>query len=128
MEWSKVIAVGTGGFIGASLRYLVAVGTDRLAPDANFPFATTIVNLVGCLLIGILASTFELKEWGSAAMRLMIVVGVLGGFTTFSTFANDSFMFFGEGKALMAILNISTQVILGILFVWLGYSLVKLLQ
>ncbi len=128
MDWAKIIAVGTGGFIGAIFRYLITIGTERLLPDSNFPYGTAIVNLLGCFAIGFLASVFEMKEWVNPAARLLVFVGILGGFTTFSTFANDGFLLFEEGKTAIAILNISVQIVFGLLLVWLGYSAVKLFQ
>ena len=121
----KILAVGSGGFLGAVSRYLLAGFTQSFFPTSQFPYGTSLVNILGCFLIGLLAGTFELKEWMNPEVRLFIFVGILGGFTTFSTFANESFMLWEKGEILLGALNIGAQVILGVLFVWIGYGLVK---
>jgi len=124
-EWYKILAVGSGGFIGASSRYLLARGVDLYVPASNFPFGIAAVNILGCFLIGLLAGIFELKQWVNPEVRLFIFVGLLGGFTTFSTFINDSFMLWSRGEVALSILNIGVQVILGLVFVWLGFALIR---
>lgn len=122
----KILAVGCGGFAGAVLRYVLGVKVQSHFSSSDFPFGIFIVNSIGCFLIGFLMALFELKQWGAQELRLFIFVGVLGGFTTFSTFANDSFLLFKEGEMLLGLANIGGQIILGLLFVWIGYALLKL--
>ena len=81
---------------------------------------------MGCFLIGLLAALFELKGWMNIELRMFIFVGFLGGFTTFSTFINDTFILGKEGEILSAMMNAGGQVIVGLLFVWCGYALAKL--
>ncbi len=121
----KILAVGSGGFIGAVGRYLLAGYTESFVTDTSFPFGTALVNLLGCFLIGLLAGLFEIKEWINPETRLFLFAGVLGGFTTFSTFANESFVLWERGEVLLGLLNIGVQVLLGVLFVWLGYVLTR---
>lgn len=121
----KILAVGSGGFIGAVCRYLLAGYTQSSFVETAFPFGTALVNVLGCFLIGLLAGLFELKEWINPEIRLFVFVGVLGGFTTFSTFANESFVLWERGEILMGLLNITGQVVLGVLFVSLGYVLTR---
>ena len=121
----KILAVGSGGFLGAVSRYLLAGFTQSFFTTSQFPYGTALVNTLGCFLIGLLAGFFELREWINPELRLFIFVGVLGGFTTFSTFANESFVLWEKGEILLGALNIGVQVILGIFFVWIGYGLVK---
>lgn len=121
----KIVAVGSGGFIGAVLRYLISVFAQSQFPDSKFPFGTVAANLIGCLLIGFLAGLFELKSWGNPEFRLFIFVGILGGFTTFSTFSHETFLLFENGKLLMSLANLAIQVIFGLAFVWVGYQLTR---
>ncbi len=123
---NSLLAVGVGGFFGAIIRYLLAVSVDEYIKPDQFPFGIFIVNIIGCLLIGLLAGIFELKGWINVELRLFIFVGFLGGFTTFSTFVNDTFILSREGEMIAALLNVGGQVLLGLLFVWVGYSVIKL--
>lgn len=122
----SLFAVGAGGFLGATSRYLLSVSIDEYLKPEQFPLGIFAVNIIGCLMIGLLAGFFELKGWMNVELRLFIFVGFLGGFTTFSTFINDTFLLGREGEMMAALLNIGGQVLLGLLFVWIGYSLVKL--
>ncbi|MCH2450125.1 MAG: fluoride efflux transporter CrcB [Gracilimonas sp.] len=122
----KIVAVGSGGFIGAVFRYLISAFAQSQLPDSKFPFGTIAANLIGCLLIGFLAGLFVLKSWGNPEFRLFIFVGILGGFTTFSTFSHETFLLWENGKILMSLLNAGVQVIFGLAFVWAGYQLVRL--
>ncbi len=119
--------MGAGGFFGAASRYLLSSGVQSYFPSSGFPYGTYVVNMLGCLLIGLLLALFDLKEWGNSEIRLFVFTGVLGGFTTFSTFANDSYLLFKDGEMLFGLANAGGQVILGLLFVWIGYSVIKLL-
>ena len=122
----SLLAVGAGGFFGATSRYVVStLIEDYFKPD-QFPFGIAVVNIIGCFLIGLLAGLFAAKEWMHVELRMFIFVGFLGGFTTFSTFINDTFLLGKEGEFGTAMLNAGGQVVVGLLFVWLGYSLVKL--
>ncbi len=122
----KIVAVGSGGFIGAVFRYLISAFAQSQLPDSKFPFGTIAANLIGCLLIGFLAGLFAFKSWGNPEFRLFIFVGILGGFTTFSTFSHETFLLWENGKILMSLLNAGVQVIFGLAFVWAGYQLVRL--
>lgn len=126
-NFSNLLAVGAGGFVGATARYVLSSSVENYFKPDQFPFGIALVNLLGCLLIGLLAGVFELKAWMNVELRLFVFVGLLGGFTTFSTFINDTYLLGKEGEFLTALLNAGGQVIAGLLFVWLGYSLVKLL-
>lgn len=124
----KILAVGGGGFIGAVSRYLLSTAVQNQVKPEQFPIGIFVVNILGCLLIGFLAGLFELKAWMHVELRLFMFVGLLGGFTTFSTFVNDTFLLGKQGEMLAALINAGGQVLIGLLCVWLGYLLIRLLS
>lgn len=85
----NILIVGVGGFAGSILRYLISVYSLSVY-SRKFPFATFIVNVIGCLLIGLTYGFAERFEWMSPEMRLLIATGFCGGFTTFSAFAFEN--------------------------------------
>ena len=118
---SAYVWVGLGGFIGSVARYAVAVW---LAPGEieRFPWATFAVNCVGCLLIGVLAGVFA-RTPSPDAVRLFLMTGVLGGFTTFSAFGLESVTLLRRGDLGTALLYILGSVLVGVVAVWLGLRL-----
>jgi CrcB protein len=102
------------------LRYAVHTWVQRLT-STNFPLGTLTVNLVGCLVIGVLAAAFAGPIQIREEYRLGLVVGVLGGFTTFSTFGLETFLLMNLGQLGLAVLNIVLSCSIGLLAVWLGY-------
>ncbi|MEP1151804.1 MAG: fluoride efflux transporter CrcB [Balneola sp.] len=126
LDFIKICVVGAGGFLGASTRYVLSTALQSKFTSSLFPYGTYVVNILGCFLIGFLLALFAVKNWGDEQVRLFLFAGILGGFTTFSTFANDSFLLFKEGEMMLGLANAGGQVILGLLFVWIGYGLVKL--
>lgn len=126
LDFIKICVVGAGGFLGASTRYALSTALQSKFATSSFPYGTYVVNILGCFLIGFLLALFAVKSWGDEQVRLFLFAGILGGFTTFSTFANDSFLLFKEGEMMLGLANAGGQVILGLLFVWIGYGLVKL--
>lgn len=127
LNWLNIAIVGSGGFLGASLRYILSLYTQSRFPESSFPYGTLVVNLLGCLIIGLLAGLFELKSWGHTEARLFLFVGILGGFTTFSTFSHETFLLWENGKMLFSLLNMGVQIFAGLLLVWLGYVLIRYL-
>ncbi|MBW2569674.1 MAG: CrcB family protein, partial [Deltaproteobacteria bacterium] len=79
----KIILVGVGGFIGAALRYLISGYTQDLIQSVAFPYGTLAVNITGCFLIGIISHLLESQAGMTAEMRLLLMVGLLGSFTTY---------------------------------------------
>ncbi|NKB65694.1 MAG: fluoride efflux transporter CrcB [Candidatus Latescibacteria bacterium] len=118
-----VLLVGCGGFIGSALRYLVTLGVQRLLGTTTFPYGILVANSLGCLLIGLLAGLTEMRPVVSPQTRLFLFVGLLGGFTTYSTFANDTFLLLRSSNPLTGLANIAAQILLGLAAVWLGYRL-----
>ncbi len=120
----KILAVALGGSIGAVLRFLIFTYYDKIS-NTNFPWATLAVNLIGSLLIGFLWGFFD-KIFISPGIRLFIFVGVLGSFTTFSTFAFDIFSMSKDGDIKNMIIYMVATNILGIALAFGGYYLSKL--
>lgn len=123
----KILLVGSGGFIGSVLRYLVSSGVHRLFKEPILPYGTLAVNVSGCLLIGFLGGVAENKQLLSADVRLFLFLGMLGGFTTFSSFGYDTFQLFRGMHTLAALANIFLQMALGLTAVYLGHLGARLL-
>lgn len=115
----KTLVVGLGGFLGASARYLVGGLVYRYLP-ATFPYATLLINVTGCFGIGFLGLLVEERHVLGPASRLFWMIGVLGGYTTFSSFGYETIALVREGSHAAALVNIGSQVLLGLLAVWLG--------
>ena len=111
----KYLVVLLGGAIGSLARYLTATAVMARF-EGKFPLGTLVVNLTGCFLIGVLAQKME----PSSPWRLFLVAGILGGYTTFSGFAWETFTAVRDGSPLTGLLNVTASVILGYLAVWLG--------
>jgi fluoride exporter len=114
----RTLAVGAGGFMGASLRYLVGGLVHRWL-GSSFPYGTFLVNVSGCFAIGVLAALVEERMLGPTA-RLFWMVGVLGGYTTFSSFGYETISLLREGSDAAAWANVLGQVALGLAAVWAG--------
>ena len=117
---SKVFLVGTGGFIGSVLRYLVSGYVQQITRSIQFPYGTLAVNLIGCFIIGFLSQLADAHGVFTAESRALVFVGVLGGFTTFSTFGNETLNFLREGENFSALVNVGAHIVLGLGAVWLG--------
>ncbi len=122
----NIILVGLGGFIGASLRYLVSGWIQELSKSAWFPFGTLAVNVIGCLLIGLLGGWADNLELFKPATRLIVLIGMLGGFTTYSTFGYETMALIRDREMLYAFANVTLHLVLGFGGVWLGYTLSNL--
>lgn len=120
----SLLIVGLGSFCGGALRYYIST-LVKSAYGQDFPWGTLSVNLVGCLLIGLLLGLFSRCRVQSSSWSLLLTVGLCGGFTTFSTFANESFQMLQSGNTLNLIIYILLSVIVGIVLVALGYWIVK---
>lgn len=115
--------VGAGGFAGALLRYGVSGFVHRQLPLTTFPFGTVAVNLLGCLMIGLVAGLAESRQLFTPEFRVFVLIGLLGGFTTFSTFGYETFAMLRDQQYLGAVANVGLQITAGLLLVWAGYAL-----
>ena len=120
----SLFVVGVGSFAGGSLRYLISVLMK--SPVNGFPFGTLCVNLLGCLLIGVFYGFAARHPLMSQNTLLLLTTGFCGGFTTFSTFANESLQLLQSQNITAFAVYISASVILGIALVFCGYALTKL--
>lgn len=118
----NVLLVGCGGFLGAVLRYLISCGIGKLF-SGRFPLATLLINIAGCFLIGFVTAVFI----NNKRAALFFATGILGGFTTFSTFSLETLQLWQNGDTLLAALNIFLSMIFGLLGVVAGKKLAALL-
>jgi len=118
--------VGSGGFIGALARYGLSGLVHRQVPFATFPYGTMAVNLIGCCAIGVVAGLAESRQLFGPEFRTFALIGILGGFTTFSTFGYETFAMIRDAEYLRVAANVGVHVILGLALVWLGYALTTL--
>ena len=115
--------VGTGGFIGAIARYGISGLVQRSAALSSFPYGTLAVNMLGCLLIGIAVGLVDSRQVFGPDFKLFAVVGLLGGFTTWSTFGYETLTLLRDAEYLRATANVAIHVMLGLVLVWTGYAL-----
>ena len=118
----KILLIGLGGSLGAILRYLVSGGVQGWSGSGAFPYGTLSVNLLGCLVIGLLSQLVELRGLFSPDARAFLFIGTLGAFTTFSTFGNETMQLMREGELFLSLANICAQILLGLTAVWLGHA------
>jgi CrcB protein len=123
---TPLLLVGSGGFVGSALRYAVSAWVQRIDPSGAFPFGTLAVNVTGCLVIGVLAGLSETRPIFNPEARLLVLIGVLGGFTTFSTFGWETLALLREGAVGAAGANVAASLVFGMLAVWLGWALANL--
>lgn len=118
-----VVFVGAG--IGGVLRFVMSPAIQRFS-NWTFPIGTFSVNMVGCFVIGLLAQLAESKGLFQGETRLLLFVGILGGYTTFSSFGYETFQLLRDGQFVLALTNGILQVVLGTLLVWAGWIIGRL--
>ena len=116
----SIIYVALGGALGSASRYLLGTWTQSISKSIDFPYGTLTVNLIGCFVIGFLSQLAESRGAFTSESRAFVFVGILGGFTTFSSFGNDTINLLRDGETFNALANIGANVIVGLLLVWLG--------
>ena len=119
-----LLLVAVGGAAGTVLRYLVAGWGQRLTAG-TFPLGTLLVNLIGCLVVGYLGAVFAGPWLVKQELRIALLIGLLGGFTTYSSYAFESFSLLADGRAGPALLNLGISNIGGLVAVWIGYRLAQ---
>lgn len=119
-----LLVIGAGSFIGGVSRYWISqLIQNRFL--STFPFGTMGVNIMGCFLIGLLFALSEKANLG-AEWRMFLVTGMLGGFTTFSSFSNETVAMLRDGQLTYAITYVGVSVIFGLLATMIGISIIKL--
>jgi CrcB protein len=117
---SKIILVFLGSGLGGLLRYVIQGCVQRLA-NGSFPVGTLAVNVIGCVLVGFLTALFTGPVLIREEYRVGLTIGVLGGFTTFSTFGLETFTLANAGQFWLAALNVALSCGFGFVAVWIGY-------
>jgi CrcB protein len=121
----SIFIVGFGGFIGTVGRFLIS-RYFQVNYTSVFPWGTFLVNILGCLLIGIIYGFSEKGDIFSPEVRLFLTVGICGGFTTFSTFSNDSFLLIREQEWFRFALYAALSIFMGLIAVFAGRFIIKL--
>ncbi|QSZ28300.1 fluoride efflux transporter CrcB [Aceticella autotrophica] len=122
----NVFYVGIGGFLGASLRYIISLQLSKWF-NSNIPIGTLTVNVIGGLLIGLIMEISLTTDLIPSNLRLFLTTGILGGLTTFSTFSYETIGLFYEGSYLFACVNICLNLFLSLFGVILGRLLCKII-
>ena len=123
----NLLLVAMGGAIGASARYLLGGWVMRLAHEPRFPWGTLVVNLLGCLVIGWLAGLMLDRGLFGPSFRLFVLIGILGGFTTFSSFGLETWTLLQDRQLSAACLNMALQLGGGLLAVAAGAAIARAL-
>jgi fluoride exporter len=123
---AKIVLVLVGGAFGTGVRYFLSLFIYSRVTEPTFPYANLVINVSGSFLIGILAELFEARVLVSPVTRVALLTGVLGGYTTFSSFTFETVSLLRDGELWLATLNVSLSILLGLGAVWLGIRLAQL--
>lgn len=122
----NMMLVFIGGGIGAAVRYwLSGLVYDKFG--SGFPYGTMVVNVLGCLLIGLLMTGMQERFFVQPSLRIFITIGILGGFTTFSSFSYETVLLLRDGELFTATINVIGAVFTCLVATWIGMQLGKLL-
>ena len=116
----KILIVGVGGFLGAILRYGLSGFAQKISGSIDFPYGTLAVNLLGCLVIGMLSRMDEIHSVLNPQTRLLLFIGILGSFTTYSTFGNETINLMNDRRFYLGFLNVFFHLVFGLAAVMLG--------
>ena len=117
---TRVFLIGVGGFLGSVARYTLSGTIQGFVRSETFPFGTLAVNILGCFAVGLVSYLAEARGAFTADTRAFIVVGFIGGFTTFSAFGNETINLFRDAERWLGSLNVVAHVVLGLGAVWAG--------
>jgi CrcB protein len=122
---ANILLVGFGGFAGAIARYLLGGWILHHSLGAKFPWSTFTVNVLGCLLMGVLSALIERLDLFSPHARLLLLTGLLGGFTTFSAFGLETVYLLRRGETWIALTYVTSSVVCCVLALWAGLKLLE---
>lgn len=122
--WWSILAVGVGGFLGAVSRYLISGWMNQRFGGPGFAVGTLTVNLIGCLLIGAAFQLATQRQALGPGSMTFLTAGILGSFTTFSTFSFETLAMVSRGDLRSAGMNLVVSIVLGLAAVWAGQRLV----
>ncbi|MBD5276056.1 MAG: fluoride efflux transporter CrcB [Bacteroides sp.] len=120
----ELIIAGCGGFVGTAGRYLVGKWSAGMW-HGSFPMGTFLVNVIGCFIVGLFFGLLENSRVMTPSQTVLLITGFCGGFTTFSSFANDMWILGNKGNWGVFALYLSASVVLGILCVWAGRAIIR---
>jgi CrcB protein len=120
----RILLVGVGGFVGTLFRYWLS-GVIARRYGETFPLGTLVVNAIGCFIIGFLFYFFYDRSLTTPTARTVVLIGVIGGFTTFSSYGLQTFTLLRDGELFLALVNVVASNAVGLALVWLGYVLAK---
>jgi len=123
---ANILLVGLGGFAGAVARYLLGGWVLHHAMAAKFPWSTFTVNVAGCLVMGVLSGFIERLDWFTPQIRLLLLTGLLGGFTTFSAFGLETVYLLRRGELWIAAAYALGSVVVCVLALWMGLKAIEL--
>jgi CrcB protein len=118
----KLLLIGFAGFIGTLGRYWLS-GVVARRYGETFPLGTLLVNLIGCFLVGLLFYLMQERYLVNQNVRTIILIGMLGGFTTFSSLGLQTFTLIQDNEIALAVINMVASNVMGLLLVWAGYAL-----
>ena len=121
---TQILAIALGGSIGAVMRFLMSSGIHHYL-GRGFPYGTLLVNVLGSLLMGVLYELFLQRLSVSVELRSMLLIGILGAFTTFSSFSLETINLIEQGDIIKACLNVFLNVILCVFAAWAGLLLIR---
>jgi len=121
----RLLFVGLAGLAGTLCRYGLSGFVARRFGE-TFPTGTLLVNVIGCFVAGFLLYTLNERFLISEVVRTALMIGFLGGFTTFSSFGEQTFTLMRDGETFFAVMNVLLSNVIGIASVWVGYALAKL--
>ncbi|NQT25105.1 fluoride efflux transporter CrcB [candidate division KSB1 bacterium] len=122
----KLLWIGLGGFLGAISRYALSGFIYRVFSDPWMPYGTMACNVLGCFLIGLLGGLSESRQLFAPEIRLFLFIGLLGGFTTFSSFGMETFNLMREGQWFPSLMNVILSIVLGLIAVWIGFNITRI--
>jgi len=123
----RYLSVLAGGALGTGLRYSLSTLIYSGIKEPTFPYANLVINVSGSLMIGILAELFETRLLISPTIRIALLTGVLGGYTTFSSFSFETYSLLRDGEVWRGMVNAAGSVVLGLAAVWLGVRIAQMI-